>query len=149
MTGFQTAQGFGAGANPSTPNTDTQPPPDTNPTPAPIPSNTVAFASPAPVVPEGLSLFTSFEERAATPKDQNVLLMGEVGKGKTFQANMFPGDETLFVDMEAGDLSLKKSWKGTVISIRKIAQALKVHPWTPVSGNRLHRLRTEPGGKER
>lgn len=73
--------------------------------------------------------FTSFEERAAEMPTMNLLQLAEVGVGKTYQANYFPGDDTLFVDMEAGGLSLSRKWTGTLVDVRKVSQALKVHPW--------------------
>lgn len=76
-----------------------------------------------------MSIFTSFQQRAAERSPANVLVVSEVGMGKTYQANHFPGDETLFVDMEAGHKSIDRNWTGTSIDVRNESNKLGVHPW--------------------
>jgi hypothetical protein len=73
--------------------------------------------------------FTTFEDRAAEKPMMNLLQLAEVGVGKTYQSNFFPGDKTLFIDMEAGGLSLSRKWTGTLVDIRKVAQGMGLHPW--------------------
>lgn len=70
----------------------------------------------------------SADERLATRQKVNVALFGPSGVGKTFQAQTLDPKTTLFVDLEAGTLSLQ-GWTGDVISVREEATKLGVHPW--------------------
>src|SRR3546814_2728418 len=68
------------------------------------------------------------EERLSRKPKINVALFGPSGAGKTFQAQTLDPETTLFMDLEAGTLSLQ-NWRGDVIDVRKEAAALGVHPW--------------------
>src|SRR3546814_11685414 len=68
------------------------------------------------------------EERLSRKPKINVALFGPSGVGKTFQAQTLDPETTLFMDLEAGTLSLQ-NWRGDVIDVRKEAAALGVHPW--------------------
>src|SRR3546814_20337755 len=68
------------------------------------------------------------EERLSRKPKINVALFGPSGVGKTFQAQTLDPETTLFMDLEAGTLSLQ-NWRGDVIDVHKEAAALGVHPW--------------------
>src|SRR3546814_935099 len=68
------------------------------------------------------------EERLSRKPKINVALFGPSGVGKTFQAQTLDPETTLFMDLEAGTLSLQ-NWRGDVIDVRKEAAELGVHPW--------------------
>lgn len=54
----------------------------------------------------------SAEERLKERHSAKVALVGAAGVGKTSQIKTLPADTTLFVDLEAGDLSVR-DWPGT------------------------------------
>ncbi len=131
------APGFGAASD------QAAPPPNNNP--PPVPEQNVQQQPPAehvPVAGAGAGTFqapdvtavptpmflTSFKDRAAEKRHSNILLEAEVGFGKTYQVNFFP-PETLFVNMEAGEDSIKKGWGGMSLDVRSLAQHMRVHPW--------------------
>ena len=68
------------------------------------------------------------DERLARKPKINIALFGPSGVGKTFQAGTLDPTRTLFVDLEAGTLTLQ-SWRGDVLSVREEAAKLGVHPW--------------------
>ncbi len=49
----------------------------------------------------------SAEERLREKHSAKICLVGIPGIGKTSQLHTLPSDSTLFVDLEAGDLSVK------------------------------------------
>jgi hypothetical protein len=57
-----------------------------------------------------------------------IALLGPTGAGKTHSARTLPPESSLFIDLEAGTLSLGE-WPGDVIDVRKQATDLGVHPW--------------------
>lgn len=57
-----------------------------------------------------------------------VAVFAASGVGKTFRARDLPPKTTLFIDLEAGTLSLG-DWAGDVVSVRDVATQLGVHPW--------------------
>lgn len=59
----------------------------------------------------------SAEERLAERHSAKVVLVGVPGVGKTTQLKTLPADSTLFVDLEAGDLSVK-DWPGDTVRPR-------------------------------
>lgn len=73
--------------------------------------------------------FETPEQRLAQRKKANMLLVGVPGVGKTYAARTLDPERTLFIDGEAGTLSLGK-WPGHVLNVRKEAQRIGVHPWT-------------------
>lgn len=56
----------------------------------------------------------SSDQRKAEVKTAKIALLGKPGIGKTSQLKTLPADSTLFVDLEAGDLSVK-DWDGDTI----------------------------------
>src|SRR3546814_19443402 len=76
--------------------------------------------------PMALRIITAEERLSRKPKI-NVALFGPSGVGKTFQAQTLDPETTLFMDLEAGPLSLQNG-RGDVIDVRKEAAALGVHP---------------------
>lgn len=72
--------------------------------------------------------FITAEERLSAPPKVNIALFGASGAGKTFQATTLPEKTTLFIDGEAGALTLGR-WGGAVFEIRKEAAKAGVHPW--------------------
>jgi len=78
--------------------------------------------------------FQTAQDRLLIQKKINMLLVAEPGKGKTFSARFLDAATTLFMDCEAGTLSLEKSkdfpaWQGTTMSIQKMSQEHNIHPW--------------------
>lgn len=73
-------------------------------------------------------LIVSADERLARGHHIKMAFFGPSGVGKTTQARTLPPETTLFIDLEAGTLALD-DWAGDVISIRRQAEALGVHPW--------------------
>lgn len=59
----------------------------------------------------------SAEERLREKHSAKICLVGIPGIGKTSQLHTLPSGATLFVDLEAGDLSVK-SWKGDAVRPR-------------------------------
>ncbi|MBL4766330.1 MAG: AAA family ATPase [Rhodobacteraceae bacterium] len=72
--------------------------------------------------------FITAEERLAQEPKINIAIFGKAGVGKTFQATKLNPETTLFLDGEAGTLTLE-SWGGTTIDLRKEATKAGVHPW--------------------
>jgi hypothetical protein len=68
------------------------------------------------------------DERLARPSKVNIALFGPSGVGKTYQAQTLDPEKTLFIDYEAGTLSLQK-WRGDVLDCRGMALDLKIDPW--------------------
>lgn len=68
------------------------------------------------------------DERLSASRTVKMAIFGQAGAGKTSQARTLDEETTLFVDFEAGTLALE-DWGGDVISIRKQAAKLGVHPW--------------------
>ena len=82
-----------------------------------------------------LRIITAQERLAQKPK-VNVALFAPSGWGKTYQARTLDPATTLFIDLEAGTLSLNgdkedgsDAWLGSTINIREEAAKLGVHPW--------------------
>lgn len=78
--------------------------------------------------------FETAQDRLLQKKKVNMLIMGEAGVGKTYSARSLNPETTLFIDCEAGTLSLEKSkdqpaWNGTTLNMRRQAQQLGIHPW--------------------
>jgi hypothetical protein len=76
------------------------------------------------------------DERLKAKRSVNVAIFAPSGWGKTYQARTLDGAKTLFIDMEAGTLSLDGSkedasdaWQGSTINVRDEAAKLGVHPW--------------------
>jgi hypothetical protein len=59
----------------------------------------------------------SAEERLKERHSAKVALVGQAGVGKTSQLRTLPSDTTLFVDLEAGDLSVR-DWPGDTVRPR-------------------------------
>ena len=59
----------------------------------------------------------SAEERLKERHSAKVALVGAAGVGKTSQIKTLPADTTLFVDLEAGDLSVR-DWPGDTVRPR-------------------------------
>lgn len=83
--------------------------------------------------------FQTAKDRLLNKKKINMLITGVAGAGKTFCARTLPPENSLFVDCEAGTLSLERSkeneaWEGTIISLHKEAQKMGVHPWVMCRG---------------
>ncbi len=83
--------------------------------------------------------FQTAQERIAQYKKVNALIVGESGRGKTFAARSLDPAGTLFVDCEAGTMSLERTkdlpaWGGTTLNMLKMAQKLNVHPWVLCRG---------------
>lgn len=78
--------------------------------------------------------FETAQDRLARAKKVNALIVGPPGIGKTHAARTLGADDTLFIDCEAGTLSLEQSkdhaaWLGTTVSIRQQSLKMNVHPW--------------------
>ena len=78
--------------------------------------------------------FETAQDRLLIVKKINMLLIGVPGIGKTYSARGLPPETTLFIDCEAGTLSLEKSkdqaaWQGTTMSMFRMARKAGVHPW--------------------
>jgi ABC-type sugar transport system ATPase subunit len=56
----------------------------------------------------------SADQRLAERHGVKLVLLGKSGLGKTTQLKTLPEDSTLFVDLEAGDLSVK-DWRGDCV----------------------------------
>jgi len=83
--------------------------------------------------------FETAQDRLLRKKKINMLLTGVQGIGKTYVARTLDPAKTLFMDAEAGTLSLEKSkdqpaWQGTTLNMKKMAQELNVHPWVLCRG---------------
>lgn len=82
-----------------------------------------------------LRIITAQERLAQKPK-VNCALFAPSGWGKTYQARTLDAEKTLFIDLEAGTLSLNgdkqdgsDAWMGSTINVREEASKLGVHPW--------------------
>lgn len=78
--------------------------------------------------------FQTAEDRQKKYKKINAVITGTQGVGKTFLTRTLDPQTTLFIDGEAGTLSLERSkdyaaWQGTTVDIKKMAQKLNLHPW--------------------
>lgn len=78
--------------------------------------------------------FQTAQDRLLVQKKVNILMTGPQGIGKTFVARTLNPADTLFIDGEAGTLSLEaskthKAWTGTTLSIKQMAQKMNIHPW--------------------
>ena len=79
-------------------------------------------------------VFETAQDRLLYQKKINMLMCGPQGIGKTFSARFLDPATTLFIDCEAGTLSLERSkehpaWQGTTMSMLRMAQQLQLHPW--------------------
>lgn len=79
-------------------------------------------------------VFETAQDRLLRKKKINMLLTGVQGVGKTYAARGLDPEKTLFIDCEAGTMSLEKSkddpaWQGTTLSMRQMAQKMNIHPW--------------------
>lgn len=79
-------------------------------------------------------VFETAQDRLLYQKKINMLLLGVQGIGKTFSARYLDPATTLFVDCEAGTLSLERSkdypaWQGTTMNMLRMAQQTSLHPW--------------------
>ena len=59
----------------------------------------------------------SAEERLKERHSAKIALVGPAGVGKTSQIRTLPAESTLFVDLEAGDLSVR-DWTGDTVRPR-------------------------------
>lgn len=75
-----------------------------------------------------MSIIITADQRLAAPAKINIVLVGPIGVGKTTQARTLSEKETLFIDLEAGDLAVQ-GWSGNMIKVRQVAQTLGRHPW--------------------
>jgi len=78
--------------------------------------------------------FQAAQDRLLRQKKINMLITGAQGVGKTFAARTLNPTDTLFIDCEAGTLSLEnskehKAWQGTTMDMKRMAQKFNVHPW--------------------
>lgn len=78
--------------------------------------------------------FETAQDRLLRQKKINMLITGVQGVGKTYAARTLNPADTLFIDCEAGTLSLEKSkdtpaWQGSTLDMKKMAQKYNVHPW--------------------
>ena len=78
--------------------------------------------------------FETAQDRLLRQKKINMLITGAQGVGKTYAARTLNPTDTLFIDCEAGTLSLEKSkdqaaWQGTTMNMKMMAQKLNIHPW--------------------
>lgn len=83
--------------------------------------------------------FQTAQDRLLSFKKMNALITGVQGIGKTFVARTLDPATTLFVDCEAGTLSLEKSkthdaWQGTTLNMKAMAQKFNIHPWVLCRG---------------
>lgn len=83
--------------------------------------------------------FQTAQDRLRTGKKFNALIVGPQGVGKTFVARTLDPATTLFIDCEAGTLSLEKSktheaWQGTTLDMKRMTQKFGVHPWVLCRG---------------
>lgn len=79
-------------------------------------------------------VFETAADRLLHQKKINMLICGPQGVGKTFSARTLDPEKTLFIDCEAGTLSLERSrdfpaWQGTTMNMLRMAQQLNLHPW--------------------
>lgn len=72
--------------------------------------------------------FQKLNDRKAAGQKANIVLLGESGVGKTYLGRTLDPTKTLFIDGEAGTISLGE-WNGTVLNVREQSVKLGVHPW--------------------
>lgn len=65
-------------------------------------------------------------ERATRPV--SIVVLGPSGIGKTTLAQSLNPDNSLFIDLEGGDLALE-DWTGDTINVREAALTFGIHPW--------------------
>lgn len=83
--------------------------------------------------------FQTAQDRLLIFKKVNALVAGPQGIGKTFLARTLDPANTLFIDGEAGTLSLERSkefpaWQGSTLNMKKMAQTHGLHPWVICRG---------------
>ena len=74
------------------------------------------------------SIFTTADQRMTRSGGIKGLVLGPSGIGKTSLLWTLDPNSTLFVDLEAGDLSVD-GWPGTSIDVRKQANASNISTW--------------------
>lgn len=77
--------------------------------------------------------FTTADERMARPPGIKMVILGPSGIGKTSLLWTLSPERTLFIDLEAGDLSVD-GWQGRSIDVRKEAAALNAPTWEWLRG---------------
>lgn len=97
--------------------------------------------------------FQTAQDRLLRQKKVNMLITGAQGVGKTFSARTLDPQTTLFIDCEAGTLSLEESkefpaWQGTTMDMKKMAQKLNLHPWVICRGIASLLLGPDPADKD-
>lgn len=96
--------------------------------------------------------FQTSEERIAKFKKTNALIVGESGRGKTFCARSLDPAGTLFVDCEAGTMSLERTktlpaWGGDTLDMLAMSQKMNIHPWILCRGIASLLLGPDPSDK--
>jgi hypothetical protein len=74
-----------------------------------------------------ISIVTAEQRLARRPKI-NIALFGPHGVGKTSQLKTLPPEDTLFINLEGGELAIE-DWGGDMIDVRRDAAAIGCHPW--------------------
>jgi hypothetical protein len=72
--------------------------------------------------------FITADERLAKPGGIKAVIVGPPKIGKTSLLLTMPPEDVLFIDMEAGDLSVE-GWKGRSIDVRKQASGMGLQTW--------------------
>lgn len=83
--------------------------------------------------------FETAQDRLLRIKKINALICGVPGIGKTFAARTLDAPTTLFIDCEAGTMSLEntkdlQAWQGTTMNMMAISQEMQLHPWVVCRG---------------
>lgn len=76
-----------------------------------------------------MSFIITADQRMAQKSAIKACILGPSGIGKTSLARTLPEDKTLFIDAEAGMLSLE-GWGGDSINVRKAASEMGVDAWS-------------------
>lgn len=79
-----------------------------------------------------LNIITA-DQRLKVRQKVNVALFGPAGVGKTFQVRTLNPEKTLFIDAEAGTLSIQ-DWQGATIDVRAESSRMNIHPWELLRG---------------